>query len=188
MSAVGATVLPPRATEADPAPGRELVYRGLAAVCVAVAGVIHLWVAAEHFGEALRLGLFFVVLGVAQLGFAVALRAALQTRVVVAAVLAHLAVITLYVATRTVDLPFVPVHDHVTHLPIARTIGNGVPVFPGSRIEEVATLDLVCLGAELGAVVLLVALLPQPVGRRITNLMLGLGLLALLLRGVGVLS
>jgi hypothetical protein len=188
VSAAGAAVLAPRATEADRPPVRQVAVRAAAAVCVAAAGVIHLWVAPEHFGEALRLGLFFVVLGVAQLGFAVALRAALQTWVIVAAVLAHLAVITLYVATRTADLPFVPVHEHIAHVPIARTVGNGIPVFPGSRIEEVGTLDMVCLGAELGAVVLLVALLPRRAGKAMTDLMLALGLLALLLRGVGVLS
>ena len=187
MSTAGSADLRTR-TAQDETPGRERAYRGLAAVCVAVAGVIHLVVAPEHFGEALRLGLFFVVLGTAQLGLAVALRTALQARVLVGAVLAHLAVVVLYVATRTVDLPFVPVHDHDAHQPIARTVGNGVPVFPGSRIEEVGALDLVCLGVELGAVVLLVTLLPRRTGTALIDLMLGLGLLALLLRGVGVLS
>jgi hypothetical protein len=188
MSTAGVTVLPAAPPQTELAPERERVYRGLAALCVAVAGLIHLWVAPEHFAEALRLGLLFLVLGVAQLGFAVALRAALHAWVLTGAVLAHLAVVVLYVATRTVDLPFVPVHDHVEHLPVARTVGNGVPIFPGSRIEEVGTLDLVCLGAELAAVGLLVALLPRRIGKVMTNLMLGLGLLALLLRGVGVLS
>jgi hypothetical protein len=187
MSLLGAGA-PSTVTTELLAPRRSRDHRRVAAGCVAAAGAIHLVVAPEHFEEALRLGLFFVVLGVAQLGFAVALRASLRAWVITAAVLAHLAVIVLYIATRTVDLPFVPVHDHVTHLPIARTVGNGVPVFPGSRIEEVGTLDLLCLGAELAAVVLLVGLLPRRIGTALTNLMLGLGLLALLLRGVGVLS
>jgi hypothetical protein len=167
---------------------RDRACRAVAAGCVALAGAIHLWVVPEHLGEALRLGLFFLVVGVAQVGLAVALRSVLRTWVVVGAVLAHLAIVVLYVATRTVDLPFVPVHDHAEHEPIARTVGNGVPIFPGSRIEEVGALDLVCQGAELLAVVCLVALLPRRIGGRIADLMLGLGLLAIVLRVVGVLS
>ena len=70
------------------------------------------------------------------------------------------AVVALYVASRTVDLWFLPPHGHgVEHLPVAGGVGNGIPVLPGDRIEPVGALDLACLGAELVVIAMLMSLL-----------------------------
>jgi hypothetical protein len=168
------------------------LVRVLAAVALVLAGVVHLVVVPEHLAEFPAAGVFFALLGLGQLGLGVALRWVRAAWLPVLAVVGHLGVVALYVASRTVDLPFVPVHEAAghapSHLPVAGGVGNGVPIFPGSRMEPVGALDLVCLLAELLAVGLLVALLPARPRRAMANLMLGLGLAAVLLRGVGVLS
>ena len=55
--------------------------------------------------------------------------------------------------SRTAALPFLPAHDegHDEHLPVAGAAGNGVPIFPRSRIEPVGVLDMACLLAELAS-------------------------------------
>jgi len=133
---------------------------------------------------------FFIALGVAQLLLAAVLRWRLPDTVLVSAIAAHLGVIALYVASRTVDLPSVPPHDpahQVDHLPVAGGVGNGIPVYPGSRVEPVGALDLVCLGAELVLVVALAVLLPSHMRGRMTTVMAAAGMLAVVWR-VWVLS
>ncbi len=153
----------------------------------AVAGGIHLAVAAEHLAEGWLIGGFFVVLGSAQLGLVVALRRRLSERVLLGVIGAHLAVIALYAATRTVDLPFVPPHDaghSVDHLPVAGGVGNGIPIYPGSRIEPVGILDAVCLAAELALVAAVVSMVSPRLRGRVTTLMACLAVLGLLARGI----
>ena len=83
---------------------------------------------------------------------------------------AHLGLVALYVLSRTRDLPFAPAHaagGHVDADEVAAAapggVGNGVPLYPGSRTEPVGVLDLVCIGAEVALVALLVgALTPGP--------------------------
>ena len=74
-----------------------------------------------------------------------------------------------YVATRTVDLWFMPAHGPAhdsDHLAVAGGIGNGIPVYPGDRIEPVGPLDLTCLVAELVVVAMLLAMIaPRLRGR-----------------------
>jgi len=104
-------------------------------------------------------------------------------------IVGHLAVIGLYVASRTVDLPFIPPHDvghDVEHLPVAGGVGNGVPVYPGSRVEPVGVLDVFCLVAELVLVAMLAGLLPARWRNGVTTAMVAVGLLALVARGVGL--
>jgi hypothetical protein len=103
----------------------------------------------------------------------------------------HLAVMGLYVASRTRDLPFVPPHDaahEVPHLPVELGVGNGLPIYPGTRIEPVGVLDLACLVAELVLVAMIVGLLPSRWRNAVTSAMVGLGLLAVAARGVGLLG
>jgi hypothetical protein len=166
-------------------------WAAVAGACAIVAGVSHLSLAPAHLAEGWYLGAFFAGTGVAQLGLAVALRWPLPAWVLQAAVAGHLALIALYVASRTTELPFVPPHDPahaVDRLPVPGGVGEGVPVFPGSRIEEVAAVDLVCLVAELTLVVALTALLPGRARARLATLMAALGLLALAARTTGLLS
>ncbi len=153
----------------------------------ALAGGIHLAVAYPHFREHWTLGTFFLVLGLAQLALVPLLRRAQPAYVLLGVVGAHVGVLVLYVASRTVDLPFVPPHDvghEFEHLPVAGGIGNGIPVYPGSRIEEVGLLDLLCLGAELALVAAVVSLLPARLRTPVTTVCAALAVVGLLLRGL----
>jgi hypothetical protein len=72
------------------------------------AGVIHAFVIADHFEEAASFGTFFVVLAVAQLGWAVALWRSPSRRLLVAAAIGSLLVAALWLVSRTVGLPVGP--------------------------------------------------------------------------------
>jgi hypothetical protein len=156
----------------------------------AAAGLIHLWVAPEHFQEALLVGTFFVLAGAGQLAFAVVLARGLGSSGLLVGVAANAGLVCLYVLSRTVALPFLPAHeeDHVEHLSVAGATGNGVPVFPQSNIEPVGILDMACLLAELALIVMLVAILPRSLRRFTTNALMGLGLVAVAARAIGVLA
>jgi hypothetical protein len=170
---------------------REAAYAAIAGCCAIIAGAIHALVAPAHFAESWYAGTFFVALAVGQVALAMALRWRLPVFVLVSAVLGHLAVMVLYVVSRTIDLPFVPLHingQHLSHLPAVRGIGNGVPVYTGSRVEPVGVADMVCLTAELGLVVALLCLLPGRARRGLTTLMLLLGLTGIAARVLGLLQ
>jgi len=156
----------------------------------AAAGLIHLWVAPEHFGEGWPVGTFFVLAGGGQLAFALVLARGLRTSGLLVGVAANTGLVWLYVLSRTVALPFLPAHHegHVEHLPVAGATGSGVPVFPQSTIEPVGILDMTCLLAELTLIVMLVSILPRAPRRLTTNALMGLGLAALTARAVGVLG
>jgi hypothetical protein len=58
----------------------------------------------------------------------------------VGAIWAHVGLIALYVASRTVDLAFLPAHHGEAGSSTSRSPGghgNGIPAYPGSRIEPV---------------------------------------------------
>jgi hypothetical protein len=166
------------------------VYALVAAVCAMLAGAIHLAVVPGHWDVSRPMGEFFLAVGVAQLVLGGALGWRLRPVVLAAAIVANTAVMGLYVASRTVDLPFVPPHDvdhEVAHLPVAGGRGDGVPVYPGSRIEPVGVVDLACLVAELVLVAMLAGLLPRGWRNAVTSLMVLTGLVAVALRGSGLL-
>ena len=165
-------------------------YATAGVVLTGVAGLIHLWVAPEHFHESWVVGTFFALAGTGQLAFGVALVRGLGTRGLLVGVAANAGLVCLYVLSRTVALPFLPAHDdgHVEHLPVAGAAGNGVPIFPGSSIESIGLLDMTCLLAELALLVMLVALLPTNPRRFTVNALMGLGLLAVAARAIGVLG
>jgi len=165
-------------------------YPALAGALAVVAGAIHLAVVPEHLGDAPVLGGFFLVVGVGQLVLAALLQWTTRPWLLVPAIVVHVGLVMLYVVSRTADLPFVPAHDvghTVEHLPIAGGVGNGIPIFPGSRIEEVTALDLGCQLVELTLVLVLTGLLPQRIRARIATLMLCAGLVALAARSTGLL-
>ena len=170
--------------------GRAVEYATAGVILTGVAGLIHLWVAPEHFHEAWVVGMFFVLAGIGQLALGVALVRGLGTRGLLVGVAANAGLVCLYVVSRTAALPFLPAHDegHVEHLPVAGAAGNGVPIFPHSSIESVGLLDMTCLLAELTLIVMLVALLPTNPRRVTANALMGLGLLAVAARAVGVLG
>ena len=184
--------MPPPQQLVQDASGRAhaVDYATAGVILTGVAGLIHLWVAPEHFQESWVVGTFFVVAGIGQLAFGVALVRGLGTRGLLVGVAANAGLVCLYVLSRTVALPFLPAHDegHVEHLPVAGAAGNGVPIFPHSSIESVGLLDMTCLLAELALLVMLVALLPTNPRRVTANTLMGLGLLAVAARAVGVLG
>jgi len=182
---------PPQQLKQD-ASGRAhaVGYATAGVILTGVAGLIHLWVAPEHFHESWVVGTFFVLAGVGQLALGLALVRGLGTRGLLVAVAANAGLVCLYVVSRTAAIPFLPAHDegHVEHLPVEGAAGSGVPIFPRSSIEPVGLLDMTCLLAELALLVMLVALLPTNPRRITTNALLGLGLLAVAARAVGVLG
>lgn len=127
----------------------------------AVAGALHLVVVPAHLEEAWYLGTFFLGVGAAQLLLAVLVRRPLSPLALLAGIWGNVVVVALYVASRSVDLWFLPATGHgVEHLPVARGIGNGVPILPGDRMEPIGALDLTCLVAELLVVAMLMTMLP----------------------------
>jgi hypothetical protein len=166
-------------------------YLTVAQLAAVLAAGIHAAVVPEHLQESLLIGGFFVVVAVGQFGLAVALRRRPPVLLVVGAIWAHVGLIALYVASRTVDLAFLPAHhggSSLEHLPVAGGHGNGIPTYPGSRIEPVGALDLICLAAELVLVGALLGLLPARLRSRTTTALMILGVLAVLARGVGLLG
>jgi hypothetical protein len=167
-------------------------YREIAIGCAVVAGAVHLVVTPQHFAESWVIGAFFAQVTVAQLLLAWLLRGTTSTGMLLTGIWSTTGLICLYVASRTVELPFVPAHGEeahqVSHLPVAWGVGNGTPVFPHSHVEPVGLPDLVCLMAELGLVVALVGLLAPRVRRHTTNVLLCVGVVAVLLRVSGLLT
>lgn len=139
--------------------------RHAAAGLVAVAGAVHLWVVPEHLAGSLVVGGFFLLVGCAQLLLtAVLVVEPLGTRTMAGVAVVHLALVALYVASRTTDLPFAPVHSAGGHVDAAAVaaaapggVGNGVPIYPGARIEPIGALDLVCVLAEVALVAVVTA-------------------------------
>lgn len=169
---------------------RWWTYAPVASVSALVAGLIHLGVAPSHFAVAWYVGTFFVVVAAVQLGLAVMLLRPLGVRPLVAAIIANVAIVSLYVASRTVGLAFLPARGHGApdHLPVAGGIGNGDPIFPGEHVEPVGVPDLVCLFAELLLIVMLAGLLPRRTRAVVANAMLALAVLALGARLGGLLG
>ena len=157
----------------------------VAAGSVLVAAVAHLWVVPAQLAEWLPAALFFVVVSVGQLALAWMLRRPSSAAVVTVGLLGTIGLVVFYVATRTVDLPFLPA-AHAEHLPTAWGIGNGIPIFPGDRIEEVGLPDQLCLVAELVTISALCALATPVVRRTVTSGLLVLGVAMFALRLVGL--
>jgi hypothetical protein len=87
------------------AKGRERTLYAAATLSL-LAGLIHLWVTPEHFEEWWGYGAFFVVAGAAQILY-VPIVLLLPTRIVLLwGIAGNLAIVVLYLLTRTVGIPF----------------------------------------------------------------------------------
>lgn len=128
-----------------------------AAALSLVAALAHLWVAPGHFEVWWGYGTFFLAAACAQGLLAVALMRWPGRAIPLAGVLGNLAVVALYVVTRTSGVPFGP---HAT------------------RAEEAGVLDMATTAVELATVVFLLSLL----GGRAR----GVAVNAVLLAGVGI--
>jgi hypothetical protein len=161
-------------------PRRAFVTAGL----MVLAAGIHLFVIPEHLREWWMAAVFFLVVANGQAGLAAMLFRKLQPLTVSLGIWANLAVVGVYVWSRTTGLPFGPEHHaeiasgHAGHLPVAGGVGNGIPVLPQpnvGRAESVGALDISALAIELVAVAILVSLLPERTRGRTTNAMLACG-------------
>jgi hypothetical protein len=127
---------------------RTTIEPGTAALVAlsAAAGMVHLSVASDHFGEYFLFGLFFVVAGVAQIAWAALVTAVGPVDRLLHLAVANALVVVLWVFSRT----------------------TGVPLGPGSgRPEPVGYADAVTTVCELATVALALALLSR---RRATRL------------------
>ena len=79
-----------------------------AALLTLGAAAIHFAAAPEHFSEYLPYGIFFVALGIAQVGLAIALLIAPSRRVYGVALIGTLTVIGIWLMSRTVGMPIAP--------------------------------------------------------------------------------
>jgi hypothetical protein len=115
--------------EADPAHERlrpELIVAILASL---LAAGVHVWVCPEHFKEGLRFGLFFIVASLCQTGWAVWAAWRPQRWLFLAGIAGNIAMIVLWILTRSVGLPFgLAEVESVGGLDLAATIGEAVTV------------------------------------------------------------
>ena len=128
---------------------RTMHHRLLSAVAILslVAAVIHIGVMPEHFEEWWGYGLFFLVAAAAQALYAVVILRAPTPTLLWVGIVGNLAIIALWVLTRTIGIPFFGPH--------------------AGEVEEVGTMDLASKLAEILLVALLGVLLwkrevPQP--------------------------
>ncbi len=145
---------------------RRVTFTLVAALVSLYAGAIHLYAVGDHVGEWWGYPAFFVAVGTAQILLAVMvlLRPGALTSVV--GVLTNLAVVAVYVVSRTAGVPVGPVHS-------------------AHRLEPAGTLDLAATAAEVLLVALLVCLAPGRTRRWLVDvaLLVGLALWVLHLTG-----
>ena len=151
---------------------RRTVVADVAIVCSTAAALAHLVAAPSHFTWWPAAGVFFVVLGFVQLSYAIAiLRGATGETLLLAGIWGTVAIILLYVASRTVGIPWSP--------PVPFHGGRWVPgrsVVPDGA-KYVGPLDVFTLVAELLVVVTSVTMLSARSKTRTLNRLMWVGLL-----------
>jgi len=150
---------------------RRPIAIDIAIVTSSAAALAHAVAAPGHFIWWPVAGVFFGVLGAAQLMFAVLILRGFDHRpLVMAGIWATVGVILIYVASRTVGIPMAPpVPFHGGHWSIGRSaIPNGA--------KHVGPLDVFTLVAELVMVVALVSTLPNRSRSRTVNQLMWIGL------------
>ena len=148
----------------DVAEQTRLVYA--AAALSLVAALVHLWATPEHFNSSWwGYGAFFVATALAQGTFAIAVLRWPGTLLCVAGILGNLSIIAMYVVTRT----------------------SGIPVGPeAGMIEDPGALDMTSMVAQVGIVIVLVAMLGDVARRRMVNVLFLVGVAVWLLKFTGV--
>ncbi|MGH2819170.1 MAG: hypothetical protein ACRDJ5_00800 [Actinomycetota bacterium] len=132
-----------------------------------VAGLVHLVVTPEHVEEWWGYGVFFVSAAVFQLSFGIALLRMAGHRLVLAGIGLNVAIVALYVLSRTAGVPIGPHADHP---------------------EGVGLLDMSVTFAEVSLLFVLVPLLGPALRGRTMNAMLLTGGCLWALRVAGVLT
>jgi len=135
------------------------------------AALAHLVAAPSHYDWWPAAGVFFVVLGVAQLAYSCLILSGVRTdRFLLAGIWGTVGVILLYVASRTVGLPWTPpVPSHGTRWVAGRSI---VP----DGAKHVGPLDVFTLVAEVLMVVTLLGMLPGKLKTTALNRLMWIGL------------
>ena len=149
---------------------RRPVSVDVAIVTSSAAALAHVVAAPGHYIWWPLAGVFFAVLGAAQLLFAVLLLRGFDHRLLLmAGIWGTVGVILLYVASRTVGIPMAPpVPFHGGRWVVGRSaIPNGA--------KHVGPLDVFTLVAELVLVLALVSTLPQRSRTRTVNQLLWIG-------------
>jgi hypothetical protein len=139
---------------------RMILYA--AAALSLLAALIHLWVMPEHFEEWRGYGTFFLAVAIAQGFYSVALLRWPRQLVFYLGIGSNLAIIILYIVTRTVGIPFFGPH--------------------AGEVEEVGVVDLCAAMSELALAIALgvLVMLPRGLSReRVIVVMLILGLIAI---------
>src|SRR5215210_1165922 len=133
-----------------------------AAALSLLASLIHLWATPEHFEEWPGYGAFFLVVAVAQGFYGAALLRWPRQLLYYLGIGGNLAIVVLYVATRTVGIPFFGPH--------------------AGEVEEVGIVDLCATMSELALTIALGVLVALPRGlsrERVIMILLILGLAVL---------
>jgi hypothetical protein len=121
------------------------------------AGLVHGWVAPDHFVAAALYGWFFVAVAVAQVGYGLLLLRWRHPAVLVAGVAGNVAVLGVYLLTRT----------------------RGIPLGPhAGKVEVAGVLDWSAAVAEVAVVLWLCSALEGRVKAAVVNGLLVLGLVA----------
>lgn len=152
-----------------------------AAVASWVAAAIHGALTPVHMRWWVPAGVFFLVCTVAQVLVCAALLGSPRPVVLLASVAANVAVIVVYIVSRTTGIPGAPgIPAHGSRA------GPGVPLVPGAA-ERVHSGDLVALLAEVFLVVVCTLCLPDRWKNRSSDALVVLGAAILGLWAVGVL-
>jgi FtsP/CotA-like multicopper oxidase with cupredoxin domain len=110
-----------------------------AAALSLIAALIHLWAMPEHFEEWWGYGIFFLIAAAAQACYGLALLTRLSRALLLLGVVGNLSIVSLWVVTRTVGIPFLGPH--------------------AGEVEPVGAMDLLATMAEMALVTLLLAAL-----------------------------
>jgi hypothetical protein len=110
-----------------------------AATLSLVAALIHAWVMPEHFREWWGYGIFFLIVALAQWFYTLALLRWPRRRTFLIGIIGNLAIIGLYIVTRTAGIPLFGPH--------------------AGEVEDIGLVDFTSKLAELALVISLVALM-----------------------------
>ncbi len=120
-------------------PKRASMLLYAAATLSMVAALIHAWVMPEHFREWWGYGIFFLIVALAQWFYALALLRWPRRRTFLIGIIGNLAIIGLYIVTRTAGIPLFGPH--------------------AGEVEDIRVVDLTSKLAEFALVISLVALM-----------------------------
>lgn len=135
-----------------------------AAVLSLAAAYVHLAYMPSHFGQWWGYGLFFLATGVGQALFVPVILYRPRTWVVLVGIAGNLAIVCMYVVSRTAGVPVGP-HAHVA--------------------ERAGAIDLATTGAEIALIGVLLVMLGRGARRWIVNGLLAVGVLLWVLRLTG---